>query len=1172
MMSVGSLAMLARSVWVARRRLAGVLAGAVALALVGAAPALAEVPAWGIYSEVLPSYLPPGGTGEISVVVSNLGDAPVNGSKSPVVLTDKLPAGLTATAITSSMACSLATLQCTFTGSLVPYKQLKATIKVNVEEPAGTVTSLSNDVSVEGGGALSTSSVQHVTVNGEPTPFGVQGYELSPLDEDGTPATQAGSHPFGLTTTLVMNRTIQRGAPEPVALPRDLRFNLPPGLIGNPNAATRCTMTNFYATAGDTEINLCPPSSVVGVAAVTGDEPVVVGVFTKTVPVFNLVPSQGEPARFGFKVIGKVPIVIDTSVRTGSDYGVVASVNEATQIAGLLSSQVTLWGVPGDPRHDQSRGWECVDGGAYQEQVGKPCPTSSALPQEPFLTLPTSCATSPASEPFSSSTEADSWAAPGSFLSNEYAWLNESGEPLGLKGCGQLPFAPTIQVTPEEAHSAPVHSASTPTGLSVNVRVPQTTTLEPNPEGRAEADVKDTTIRLPEGVQLNPAAANELQACSEGQIGYERLNPQTQMQEFTRTKPTPTEPLCPQASKVGVVHIKTPLLSHELEGALYLAEPAPNGEGGRNPFNSLVALYLVAEDPVSGVLVKLAGEGKLEPGSGRVSTSFVNTPQLPFEDLKVELFGGERASVTTPALCGNYGTQAEFTPWSGTSPVDISSPPEEFAIIEGCGSSPLAFAPALQKTATNGQAGAFTPFTLQIARPDGNQALKSFSLGLPPGLAAVLASVPLCPEPQAAQGTCGEKSPESLIGHSLVSTGLGSEPYALPGSVYLTGPYGGAPFGLSSVTPLEHVGPFDLGRIVVRSSISIDPYTAAASIDTNATTLISTTGASESFSGLPEMIKGIPSQIKQLTVSVDRSGFQFNPTNCSPMTVNATLNGWQGASTKASRPFQTSNCAGLPFAPTLTASTTGHASKADGASLTVKVTSQGLGVANIAKVFLTIPKILPSRLQPTLQHACLEAVFNSNPAGCDEDSVIGYATVHTPILKSPLTGPAYVVSHGGAAFPDVEFVLQGEGVEIILDGKTDIKDGVTYSRFESAPDSPFTSFETVLPEGPHSILAVNTLEAPNYDLCGHDLTIPTQITGQNGAVLEQTTKVAVTGCSGVLASKTKLTNAQVLTKALKACRKKYTHKRKKRIACEKQARKRYAAKMSKKATKTKHHG
>ena len=269
MMSFGSGAMLARSMRAVRGCLLVVFAGAVVLALAGAAPALAEAPSWRIRSEVVPSYLPPGGKGEINVVVSNTGDGTVNGgSGSPVIVTDKLPAGLTATAITGGgMKCSLATLQCTFTGNLVPYKQLVVRISVNVEEPAGTVASLPEEVSVEGGGALSTSSVQHVTVNGEATPFGVQGYELSPLNEDGTPATQAGSHPFELTTTLVLNQTLQKGDPQPVALPKDLRFNLPPGLVGDPHAAAQCTMTDFSALVLET--NLCPPSSVVGVATVT---------------------------------------------------------------------------------------------------------------------------------------------------------------------------------------------------------------------------------------------------------------------------------------------------------------------------------------------------------------------------------------------------------------------------------------------------------------------------------------------------------------------------------------------------------------------------------------------------------------------------------------------------------------------------------------------------------------------------------------------------------------------------------------------------------------------------------------------------------------------------------------------------------------------------------------
>ncbi|MFI4971279.1 MAG: hypothetical protein ACHP7H_01255, partial [Hyphomicrobiales bacterium] len=762
------------------------------LALTGAAPAFAEAPWWRIGSEVAPTYLPPGGEGQIFVVVNNLGDGTIDGSKSPVIITDKLPPGLTATAMAGpikkqiQVECSIATLKCTYAGILNPYERFAVSIRVKAEEPLGTVTSLPNEVTVEGGGAPRVSSTQHVTVNGEPTPFGVQGYELAPFNEDGTPATQAGSHPFQLTTTLVMNQTADR---KPIALPKDLRFNLPPGLVGNPNAATQCTLANFSAFVE--EANLCSPSSVVGVAAVTVNEPLA-KVFTKTVPVFNLVPAQGEPARFGFEVIGKVPIVIDTSVRSGSDYGVVVSVSNATQVAGLLSSEVTFWGVPGDPRHNQSRGWECVAGGEFQKQVGRLCPTSSEVPRQPFLTLPTSCPSNPASEPLTSSVEADSWAQPGSFLSAEYSWLSGAGQPIGMDGCNQLPFTPAINVTPE------VHSASTPTGLSVNVEVPQKTTLEAN--GLAEADVRDTTVTLPAGVELSPSAANGLQACSEAQIGFTGFNASTQTNEFNTAKPS-----CPEASKVGIVHIKTPLLSHELEGSVYLA--AQNA----NPFNSLIALYLVAEDPVSGVLVKLAGEGQLDEGTLRVATTFRNTPQVPFEDLKIELFGGPRASVSTPPLCGSYGTDGVFTPWSGTGDVSLSSPPEEFNVTSGaggggCSGNPQPFSPGFTAQMTNTTAGAFSPFALEITRPDSDQAVSGLTLHLPPGVAGMLSSVKQCPEPQASQGTCG---PESEVGHAIESSGLGPEPFVVGGGrVYITGPYAGAPFGLSIVTPAV-AGPFN---------------------------------------------------------------------------------------------------------------------------------------------------------------------------------------------------------------------------------------------------------------------------------------------------------------------------------------------------------------------------
>jgi hypothetical protein len=1111
------------------------------LGAVAAAPALAEAPWWQINSETAPTNLPPGGEGNVLVVVSNLGDAPIDGTKDPVVVTDKLPAGLVATAIAGPikngipLECTLATLKCSFTGILNSYEQIAVAIKVKVEEPQGTVTSLPDEASVEGGGAAKVSRTLSVPVNAAPASFGISGYELAPLNEDGTPATQAGVHPFQLTTTLVLNETAANDPVKPrypVDLPKDLSFGLPPGLVGNPNAAAQCTMANFFALVFET--NLCPPSSVVGVATVTTHEPKF-GIITKTVPVFNLVPSRGEPAKFGFDVIGKVPIVIDTSVRSGHDYGVVASVKDATETAGLLSSQVTFWGVPGDPRHNNARGWECVAGGAFHNQVGKPCPTEAKLPEEPFLTLPTSCAANPAAEPVISTTEADSWANPGVFLGAESAWITSDDQPLGFEGCGVLPFTPSITVVPEQ------HSASTPTGLSVDVKVPQKSTLEAG--ALAEADVRDTRVTLPQGVQLSPSAANGLQACSEAQIGFEGFNATAQINEFSTGDVS-----CPDASKVGTVKIKTPLLTHELEGDVYLATPAPNGEGGKNPFNSLVALYLVAKDPVSGVLVKLAGEGHVDEGTLRVSTTFKNTPQVPFEDLKIKLFGGPRASVTTPPLCGNYATDAAFEPWSGTGVVNVLGPPEEFNISSGVGGSgcpgSVPFNPGFTAYTTNPQAGAFTGFQLELTRPDGNQALQGLSMHLPPGIAAMLSSVTLCSDAQAAASAC---PPDSEVGHATAVAGLGSEPYVQEGGrVFITGPYGNAPFGLEIVTPAV-AGPFDLGLVTVRSKLFIDPNNASVMIVSDP---------------LPTQLKGIPLQLKRVIATVDRPNFQFNPTSCAPMSIDGSISGAEGATQPVSSPFQVGNCSALPFSPKLTASAAGAASKANGTSFAVKLESAGLGQANIAKVSLALPKELPSRLT-TLQKACVAAVFEANPASCPPESVIGQASIHTPVLRNPLSGPAYLVSHANAGFPDVEFVLQGEGVMLVLDGKTDIKKGITYSRFESAPDAPFTTFETTLPAGPHSALTANVPETAKFSLCGQSLQMPTEITAQNGALIKQATKIAVTGCATVRANKAKrLTRAQKLKRALKACRKKFKAKRlhAKRASCEKQARKRYGAK------------
>ena len=655
-----------------------------------------------ITSEAAPSYLRPGGTGTVIAGAVNQGDGEVNTGKGEVTITDRLPAGLAAVEVKGSVTqggtgvrpvptCSGPgeVVSCSYTGTLAPYERFQIEIKVNVESPAST--SLPNDVTVEGGGAPSATASQALTVSSEALTLALQHYELLPLNEDGAPDLQAGSHPFQLTTNLAFSQTVNR---QPVAQPKNLRFVLPPGLIGDPSATEQCTMVNFIALVR--EANLCAAASAIGVVVATVNEPHEVGLVTKLVPVFNLVPAAGEPARFGF-VVAKVPIVLDTSVRTGGGYNVVASVSDLSQAAGVLSSQVTLWGVPGAAVHDQARGWECIAGGFYQNQVERKCPNTAPAQALPFLTLPTSCAADPASEPLVSSVEGDSWIEPSNELTASYEWSGANGEPLGLTGCDQLPFTPTLTVAPEEEH-APVHTGSTPSGLSVSVKVPQETTLAA--AGLAEANVRDTTVTLPEGVQLSPSAANGLLACPEkpeggyegiGFEGFQSLSPGApEAATFTPTfrfgeqelEGKRLAPSCPEGSKLGTVRIKTPLLPKDLEGYVYLASPAPNGpqEPSRNPFNSLIALYIVAEDREAGVLVKLAGKGEVNESTGQISTTFANTPQLPFEELQLELFGGSRGSVSTPAVCGDYATEAAFTPWSGTGPVSVLSAAEDFAI------------------------------------------------------------------------------------------------------------------------------------------------------------------------------------------------------------------------------------------------------------------------------------------------------------------------------------------------------------------------------------------------------------------------------------------------------------------------------------------------------------
>ncbi len=1038
-------------------------------------------PRWYLTTQSLPSILVPGEQGELMTTAENLGTAALHGSG--VVVVYKLPPGLTAEGTEVGRGefslignyegyCSVepSEVTCTFSQESIeeyqdfPYYNLNVGVKFKVN--AGATTGEVAEVQVSGGGATAASLKKPITVGNGPTPFGIEQYEMRAENADGSTDTQAGSHPFQLTTTIHLNQNFSPFKP-PAAV-KDLRINLPPGLIGNPTPFPRCSLVKFLGSAGEGQ-NFCPDDTVVGVASVTHTFPVFGALSSNSIPLYSLDPSRGEPARFGF-IDKNVPIVLNTSVRTGSDYGITVTVPNITEIVGFMSSRVTFWGVPGDPRHDAARGWHCL-----QPKGGQPpCGPTEEVNPPPLLTLPTNC-----QGPVRTTVDTDSWEQAGSFTPpTGYNFKDNIGRTVGMDGCNQLPFTPSIKVTPDG------QAGSTPTGLTVDQHVPQDVSL--NATGLAESAVKGLTVTLPKGVVLNPSSADGLESCSMEQIAL-------------RSRAVAQ---CPNASKVATVKIKTPLLPDPLEGAAYLAAQAAN------PFGSLVAMYIYVEDPVSGVRVKAAGEVVPDPVTGQLVAHFEkdpyfagneneeSLPQLAFEDLELHFFGGDRAPLGTPAQCGTYTTTASFKPWSGNAPVESSS---EFQIVSGpngkpC-ANPLPFEPTLTGGTTSIQAGGFSPFVTTFSREDGNQNLQSLTLKMPPGLLGTLSTVKLCGEAQANAGACGQ---DSLIGHTTVSVGLGGDPYSVTGGqVFITGPYKGAPYGLSIVTPAK-AGPFDLGTVVVRAKIEVDKSTAALTI---------TTDDSGPYK-IPTILDGIPLQIKHINVSIDRPGFIFNPTNCSPQAITGTLNSAEGSSKALSVPMQVTNCAVLAFKPKLTASTSGKPTRKTGASLSVKLTyPAGAYDANIAKVKVDLPKQLPSRLT-TLQKACTAAQFEANPAGCPAASIVGHAKATTPVLPVPLEGPAYFVSHGGEQFPSLIVVLQGYGVTVDLVGSTFIsKAGITSSTFKTVPDVPVGTFELNLPQGPFSALAAYG------NICREKLAMPTSFVGQNGATIKTTTAIKTTGCA-----------------------------------------------------------
>jgi hypothetical protein len=1098
----------ARSRGLTRKLWISVLAVSASLTLVAAAGAAQTPgPGWEASSRLYPTHLAPGETG---VVVVQLYDIGAGDSKGTVTMTDALPPGLEATSAG----------QVSPQGNIVPKAEIEeyemyeeeahaleaegklvelgAQLRVwncsgasvvtchtapgflGVERPiepsyagrigivvkaVGVVGTADNHVTLSGGGAAAAETSSPFTISATPSSFGLAGSSDAWFSNaDGSIDTQAGSHPFDFTVNFSMN-TEHLGNPSGAPL-RNLSVRLPAGIVGDPHAVTQCTRQQYSVVP----FGACPASSQVGVdlAGVDGSPETGVGDFEAQVPVYNLVPPPGVPAEFGFTVFGN-NIILEAGVRSGSDYGITSDVRNIGLHPNFNS--VTLWGVPGESVHNPQR---CTAGGPYDTDV---C-GFKAIDTQPLalLTLPTACG-----GPLTTNLTAESWNASLGASSENFVSHEPNGTPVGITGCEHLSFPPALTVAPDTSY------ADTPAGLTVDVKVPEEGLT--NNEGLSTADIETTTVTLPEGVAINPGQAAGLAACGPEEDGL------TTPAEEAAGEEDNGPAHCPSASQVGTDEIETPLLSKPLKGDVYVMNSNPPH------------LKLLVTASGEGVFVKLVGNVNLDEKTGQLVTTFEKTPELPFTDFKLSFSGGAQAALTTPTQCGRYAIASDFTSW-GSPLVADASPTSSFQVSAGpggaaCASSPLPFSPSMIAGSTTDQAGGFTSFSLLLTRPDDQQRIGALQFKTPEGLLGMISKVALCPEPQASQGTC---SSASQIGHTVVEAGPGPYPLVVPqpgqspAPIYLTGGYKGAPYGLSIVVPL-HVGPFTLQTQIVRAKIEVDPLTTELTVTTDQ---------------LPQIIDGVPADLRAINAVIDKPGFMFNPTGCEPESFSGTATGSEGASAPISSHFQMGSCRALTFKPDFKVSTSGKTSRKDGASLDAKILyptgelgdNQASSQSNIKSVKVDLPKQLPSRLT-TLQKACTAATFSANPANCPEDSRVGSATAVTPVLPVTLTGPAYFVSYGGAKFPELVVVLQGYGVTVDLHGETFIsKAGITSSTFRQVPDVPITSFELKLPQGPYSALAANG----NLCTVKGGLKMPTAFTGQNAAVIKQSTPVSITGC------------------------------------------------------------
>jgi hypothetical protein len=1059
----------------------------------GSAQAVAPSPGWAVDSFATPTNFSVSDNArcvvatvrscdEYRVTVRNAGSRESSG---PVILTDVLPAGLTVQEIHLAWSAAAevdfapyfckvevgsGVVACEFPVGLQPEETLLLSIPVTVDQTAvpGPIT---NRATVGGGGALTVSSDPSSSTNeiGETHRlFGLSGFDFSSVGPDGSPDAQTGDHPYELTTTIDLNNDMRVGpnsifAPNDVEDVRDVVVNLPVGFTGSILSAPQCTFSQLSSRSAHGESG-CPADTVVGHIFT---EPV--GLDSIDGPIYNMTPERGVPAEFAYiDLLGGPHVFYVHVVPTSSGY-VIQTINPDIPQLSMTRIEVSFWGDPAER-----------DG------------TNNA--PIPFFTEPSSCS----GEVPTARIYMDSWQKPAKFSADgspadleEAAWAKAESKLPAMSGCNALKF-------PVETKAQPTtHEADKPSGLDYEIKLPQSE-VSGVP---ATPSLKKAVVELPEGFTIDPSAGDGLQACTVAQggwVGPNHLN-------FNATRP-----VCPQASKIGSLTLESPLVGHQLEGEMYLAQPYENPfRTSEHPTGSLLAAYVVVDDPITGVLIKIAGKFEPDPRTGRLTAEFDENPSLPFSDLQLHFFGGPRAELATPESCDTFTVHSELSPWSAPDSGPAASSFDSFLIDEAC---PRGFAPSFAAGSTNLQGGAYTSLVASFGRSDTDQEVSGLSVTLPAGLLANLSGVPLCTDAQVHEAETGSGGCPQASQVGTVQTGVGPGPDSLfvAGQAYLTGPYNGGPYGLAVVVPAL-AGPFNFGTVVVRQSLRIDPTTARV------------TDVSDAF---PTIIDGIPLRLRRVDLTLDRPNFTFNPTNCSklgfagsisgsPLGAPRTLNGTVGYATQAgvtssfTTPFQVTNCSMLGFKPLFKVSTSGKTSRANGVRLQVKLTYPKApfgSQANIKSVKVNLPKQLPSRLT-TLQKACPDAVFNANPASCPPASRVGAASARTPILSPTLTGPAYFVSHGGEKFPELVIVLSANGITVDLHGETFIsKTGITSSTFRQVPDVPIGSFELTLPEGKYSALAANG------NLCKRRLKMPTAFTAQNGAVIHQSTPIAVTGC------------------------------------------------------------